>query len=155
MIDNSAIVMEVPTTEAETAKLPSSTRMRDISRLIHLKRERNRFHSTTSDPQIYISGTPSGRYEMRFTLKYQKTKTAYNGDYLQIFFDFGDGYTEERSAKYPLTSNEIDLILYLDLRRPVVEFRLDPTARKVSFTIETLSIQSIGHMDELSRSASE
>lgn len=155
VIDNSAILMEVPTTEAELAKFSPRTRVRDISRLIHLKRERNRFYSITADPQIYMSGIPSGRYEARFNFKYQKTKAAYNDDYFQIFFDFGDGYTEERSAKYSLTSNEMDLILYLDLRRPVVEFRLDPTTRKVSFTIENLSIQSIGHIDVLSRSVGE
>lgn len=149
VMDSRVIIMEIPASIHDNLIKYDNFDIGQIVRLIDVRRERRRFYPKSTDPQIYLPGLPEGQYKLFVKIHFFKIDADQQKDYFQIFFDFGQGFNEDESVKYPINSRDLRLALHLDAQRQIHGIRIDPINKNTDFFISSLTFVSV-HGEETS-----
>lgn len=114
-----------------------------IREMIRIKPWQKGFVATEDDPQLIFPSLAIGLYHFRMRIVFEHTTPNTDLDYTQLFFDFGEHYTEKHSLKFPIADNTVTVNGVLDVRRPVKSIRLDPTIGAADFRFEYLRLNLI------------
>ena len=101
---------------------------------------------TTEDPQIYFKDLSEGLLVLKFkevelgemlenTIKItDKTEILDKEEYLQIYYDYGDGFSEENSSKYEYNYLE-EIELEIPIKEGIKSLRIDPKNEALNLEI--------------------
>lgn len=96
---------------------------------------------TGSDPQLLVPAQTSARYiRIRFVADILGDKDKNTNWIWQLFFDYGDDYSENNAVAAHATGQSIEVDIVAKLSGPVVGFRLDPTNKPCQFILKDFQI---------------
>lgn len=95
------------------------------------------------DPQIIIDFSILGRFMLEIDVEYTHSSLQENLNYLQIFFDFGNGYDESASYTLPILHNRVSANLLMTAENEIKHIRIDPSVQSSTFIINRLLLSQI------------
>lgn len=90
------------------------------------------------DPQIIIQADLVGRFVLELEVEYIDLMAEPDTSYMQIFFDFGDGYQESSSCALEILNNKVSAVLLIDAEKTIQRLRVDPSVYSSSFVMRRL-----------------
>ncbi|WP_144426356.1 hypothetical protein [Methylobacterium sp. ARG-1] len=95
------------------------------------------------DPQIIIHADVIGRFVLDIEVEYTHSIADPEKNYMQIFFDFGDGYEESASYALGTSNNKVSAIVLLNAEKRIQNLRIDPSVRASTFIIRRLVLSKL------------
>ncbi|WP_349956725.1 hypothetical protein [Rhizobium sp. ZPR3] len=119
------------------------------TRLIGLEKVRDEYVSVQADPQIMIKlKLKSGSYKLSLKgLFRHENGVPVGADKAQLFFDFGNGYSEEYSFIFPIRGGRLDVSSIVKFDQPPRSMRFDPTDIKCNFSISSFSLSAMSPLE--------
>ena len=95
------------------------------------------------DPQIIIQADVIGRFLLDIEVEYTHSFVDPEKNYMQVFFDFGDGYEESASYALETANNKVSTTVLLNAEKRIQNLRIDPSVGASTFIIRRLVLSKL------------
>jgi len=102
------------------------------------------WRSTSTDPRFYLPISCTNTFiRVRFRASLSRSRPTYQPFRWQLFYDCGNGYSENHSHVVHLDGNLIDIDEIIQLPAPAIQFRMDPVEEPCEFVLENFQMEAL------------